>query len=181
MMLYHSNETKSKWGINMITEFENEEYQEMGSLNHSVIQARLAGSFFNDDKFTPAVELSLDISQLDLNQFAIKAKDELKPDVCLYESHLGLSKPDDILRMSKMPLLTIEILSPKQTIDDILNKFKAYFALNVQSCWLVIPILESITVYSQRIDNFKLFEAKGDTEVIDEGLDIRLPLQNIFK
>jgi len=107
----------------------------------------------------------------------------LKPDVCLYESPFGLSKPDDILRMSKMPLLTIEILSPKQTIDDILNPFKAYFALNVQSCWLVIPILESITVYSQRIENFKLFEAKGETEVIDEGLDIRLPLQtkNIFK
>ncbi len=160
--------------------FENEASQNMGSLNHSVIQARLAGSFFNNNKFTPAVELSLDISRLDLNQLAIKAKDELKPDVCLYSSNRGLSKPDDILKMSEMPLLAIEILSPKQSIDDILAKFKAYFALDIQSCWLVIPILESITVYAQKIDNFRLFNAKSDTEAIDEILDIRLSLQNIF-
>jgi Uma2 family endonuclease len=160
--------------------FENGASQNMGSLNHSVIQARLAGSFFNNNKFTPAVELSLDISRLDLNQLAIKAKDELKPDVCLYPSNRGLSKPDDILKMSEMPLLAIEILSPKQSIDDILAKFKAYFALDIQSCWLVIPILESITVYAQKIDNFRLFNAKSDTEAIDEILDIRLSLQNIF-
>ena len=43
---------------------------------------------------------------------------------------------NDILRMSEMPLLAIEVLSPKQGIYDILEKFKLYFSLGVQSCWL---------------------------------------------
>jgi Uma2 family endonuclease len=97
----------------------------VGSLNHSIAQARLTGLLSNDERFTLAVELSLDISQIDMSQFGIKAKEELKPNVCCYPNSVGF-KSDDILKMSEMPLLAIEILSPKQTIDDILAKFKAY-------------------------------------------------------
>ncbi len=77
-----------------------------------------------------------------------------------------------------MPVLIIEIISPSQGTDDLLAKFKAYFALGVKSCWLVIPANEVITVYSAQGD----FESFGsqDTEVIDEILDIRLPKPQIF-
>ncbi len=77
-----------------------------------------------------------------------------------------------------MPVLTIEIISPSQGTDDILAKFKAYFALGVKSCWLIIPANEVITVYSAQGD-FESFGSK-DTEVIDEILDIRLPKPQIF-
>jgi len=80
-----------------------------------------------------------------------------------------------------MPLLVIEIISTRQYLDDILAKFEAYFALEVKSCWLVTPVLESITVYSQTLDNFKPFEVtRGDTEVVDDVLGIRLPLLKVF-
>ena len=80
--------------------------------------------------------------------------------------------------MPNMPLLIIEVLSPKQGINDILTKFQAYFALNIKSCWLVIPANESITVYST-LDNLKLFDT-GDVEVVDAVVDIRLPIHQIF-
>ena len=155
-----------------------EDYQPMGSLNHSIAQARLTSLLSNDKRFTPAVELSLDISQIDLSQFAIKAKDELKPDLCCYPDSVGL-RFDDPLKMSEMPLLIVEILSPRQAIDDILAKFKVYFALGIKSCWLVMPTIKSISVYLQ-LDNFQTF-GTNDTELVDDGLDIHLPLENIFR
>ncbi|MEZ4737110.1 MAG: Uma2 family endonuclease [Caldilineaceae bacterium] len=84
---------------------------------------------------------------------------------------------DDILRMSEMPLLAIEVLSPKQGGYDILEKFKLYFTLGVQSCWLVIPNTRTVVVYSTP-DSFATF---GTGEVIDESLGIQIPVEEIFE
>ncbi|HDN26940.1 MAG TPA: Uma2 family endonuclease [Thioploca sp.] len=159
-------------------ELEEEEYQEMGSLNHSIVQAQITGLLYPDERFRVMVELSLDASQIDLSQFGLKTKDELKPDVCIYPRSVGLSEPTDILKMLDMPLLAIEVVSPKQGLDDILAKFKAYFAVGIQSCWLAVPAIKSIAVYSQPI-RFKAFNM-NDTDIIDEVLDIHLPIQKVF-
>jgi Uma2 family endonuclease len=74
--------------------------------------------------------------------------------------------------------LAIEILSPKQGLDDILAKFKAYFALSIKFCWLIIPTNESITVYST-LEKFKTF-GTNDPEVTDETLDIHLSIPKLF-
>lgn len=167
--------------MNALVAIENEEHQDVGSLNHSFVQTRIVGLLFNDERFTTLVELSLDVSQTDLSQFGLKAKEELKPNVCLYPKGTFGLRRRDLLRITQMPLLAIEIISPKQYLDDILAKFEAYFALKVKSCWLVTPVLESITVYSQTLDNFRPFEVtRGDTEVVDEVLGIRLPLSKVF-
>jgi len=98
---------------------ENEEAKK-GSLNHSLAAGRITGLLFNDDRFTVMPALSLDASQIDLKRFKLKAKDELVPDVCVY------TKPppapdkeveDDILRVSQMPDLAIEVLSPSQSVS----------------------------------------------------------------
>ena len=159
---------------------QNEDIKGMGSLNHSITQARLA-RWLPDDNFTIAVELSLDISQTDLSQFGLKAKDELKPDVCLYPNSVTFSKLGDVLKMSDMPLLAIEIISPTQGFEELLGKIRAYFALGVKSCWLVVPALESVTVFSHtKPEDFKNFD-KQDTEIVDEVINISLPLGQIFK
>jgi Uma2 family endonuclease len=155
-----------------------ERFQNMGSLNHSVIQARLA-RWLPDDNFTIATELSLDVSQTDLTPFGLKVKEELKPDLSIYEESYQPNPLEDILKMSKMPSLVIEILSPTQGFEEILAKFKAYFALGIKSCWLVTPALESIAVYSAK--QYKPFDVTHDTEVIDDVLNIRVPLQKIFR
>ncbi|RKZ51251.1 MAG: hypothetical protein DRR16_04280 [Candidatus Parabeggiatoa sp. nov. 3] len=168
-------------------EVESEEVSlEMGSLRHSFIQARMPMLLFAyEERFTTFVELSLDVSQddLDLSQFGLKINEELKPDVCLYESASvpAYTEPlDDLIKVKQVPHLVIEILSPTQSIDHLLKKFKAYFYLGVQSCWLIVPTLESISVYSEPKKR-QSFNLERDNEVIDEVLDIRLPLQKIFR
>jgi len=151
--------------------------EDMGSLNHSIAQGRISGLLFNDGRFTVMPELSLDISEIDPNQFGIKAKNELKPDICLYPNTVN-GRKRDILRMTDKPLLIIEVISPEQAIREILVKFDVYFALGVKSCWLVLPEIKTITVYSQP-DVFKNFDY-NDTEVVDEVVDIKLQISQVF-
>jgi Uma2 family endonuclease len=124
-------------------------------------------------------KLSLDASQIDLAQYGLKAKDELVPDICLYPEEDNLYFSDfDELKVKQMPLLAIEVLSPRQGVNDIIAKFHAYFALGVKSCWLVMPVIKSITIYSQP-GQPKTFDI-NDSEVIDKVMDIHLPTQKIF-
>ena len=171
--------------MNELSEMEKAESQNheviatMPSRNHSFTQARLTSLLANDERFTPFIELSLDASQMDLTQFGLKIKEEIIPDICLYPENVGFNDEDDEQKMQEMPLLTIEILSPKQAISDILAKFKAYFALGIKSCWLIVPSLKTVAVYSQP-SHFKTF-GMDSNEVIDNIMDIRLPIQKIFK
>ncbi|EDN69100.1 hypothetical protein BGP_5489 [Beggiatoa sp. PS] len=177
-------------GLNMseLLELEVEEDQpnedkdiEMGSLNHGIAQANVTTLLSHDNRFRAITELSLDASQIDLSQFGLKIKDELIPDVCLYpkQEKQRPMRGDDIQKMLAMPLLAIEVLSLRQSIGDILAKFKAYFALGIKSCWLIIPANESITIYSKP-NEFVAFSSK-DTELVDEVIDIHLPIQKIFE
>jgi Uma2 family endonuclease len=164
-----------------------EENMDMPSKKHSRAQTNITGLLYNDERFTTFVELSLDASSIDLSQFGLKAKDELVSDVCVYiepppdqeEDELGF----DEIRVTKIPDLAIEVLSPRQVITDLLFKIKAYFALGVKSCWLVMPSIQVIKVYSQSGTKTvaKTFEPQRDTEVVDEVMDIRLPIQKVFR
>ncbi len=151
---------------------------DMGSINHSIAQVRIASLLNNDERFTVMTELSLDICQQDFSQYGIKAKDEIKPDICLYPNTIDW-QDIDILKMTEMPLLAIEILSPSQSLEMLKNKVYAYFALGVKSCWLAIPSIEAIDIYSQPKQH-RTFTI-NDTEVIDELLEIHLPIQKVFK
>ena len=94
------------------------EVSDMGSLNHSLAQARLTSLLDNDERFTVLTELSLDISQYDFSKYGIKAKDEVKPDVCLYSNNIDFQDLD-IVKMTEVPSLAIEILSPSQGIKEL--------------------------------------------------------------
>ena len=164
-----------------------EKYQEqpehgemrMPSKNHSLAVGRLAGLLFNDERFTVMPELSLDMNPIDLAPYGLKVKDELIPDICLYSKEDNIDFSDlDELKVKQIPLLAIEVLSPRQGIGEIIAKFHAYFALGVKSCWLVMPVTKSITIYSQP-GQPKTFDI-NDSELIDEAIDIRLPTQKIF-
>lgn len=82
------------------TEAEIEEYADLGSFNHGYVQVRLGGLFDRMKEFTTVGELSLDVSGVELSQFDLRSKEEIKPDLALYPKR-GLSHPKDILRMKK--------------------------------------------------------------------------------
>ena len=165
-------------------EFENNAIDgedEMGSLNHSIVQSNLCGllKFKCNKKLIVMSELSIDISQYDLSRYKLGTKDEIRPDVCAYENiSIIPDKNDDLIKVSQIPDLVIEILSPRQAIGYLIRKIDAYLELGVKSCWLVIPINKYIAVYSQ-FDQYKSFDL-NKTEVIDEVMSIQMPIANVF-
>jgi len=176
--------------MSFVNEFEDDVFDgeniDMPSKKHSRAQTNITGLLYNDERFTTFVELSLDASSIDLSQFGLKAKDELVSDVCVYIEPPPDQEDDELgfdeIRVTKIPDLAIEVLSPKQIISDLLFKIKAYFALGVKSCWLVMPSVQVIKVYSQSKTKTvaKTFDPQRDTEVVDEVMDIRLPIQKVF-
>lgn len=133
------------------------------SLNHAYIQISLGAELRRLKKHSVFSELTLEID-----------KDYI-PDICLY-SKREINLLQDIPKMTEMPLACIEILSPTQTISELMDKFKVYFEAGVKSCWLVIPIARAVVVLSGP-DKAETF-ATG--EVVDNVLDIRLPIKDVF-
>jgi Uma2 family endonuclease len=163
-------------------EGQNREERDVPSQNHSLIQARLGELFNQDDRFNAATELTLDVPQLDLTPFKIKATQELEPDISVYyASEFDIIDPTedlDVLKVSQMPLLAIEVLSPTLGTAEIFAKFRAYFAAGIKSCCLVDPTLRTITVCSSPND-LNIYQL-ADGEVVDHVVDIRLELSKIF-
>ena len=157
------------------TDHEIEEVDTIGSFNHGYVQMRLGSLFEQSGKYTPISELNLDVRDVDLSRFEIRSKEEIKPDISLYPKR-GLSRPQDILRMGEMPLLAVEIVSPKQGLYDLIEKIKVYFELGVQSCWLIEPAINAITVYT----SLAQWETYTRGEIVDPRLDIRLTIEDIF-
>jgi len=140
---------------------------ESGSLNHSTVQVNIGG------------ELSLDISQYDLSEYDLGVKEEFKPDVCAYLKRPVVPKgKSDLVKISQMPDLAIEILSPRQAVDYLVRKINAYFELGVKSCWLVIPSLDEVRVFSQP-RSYKSFDL-NNIEIVDDVMEIHLPIANVF-
>lgn len=153
---------------------EEEEFDDEGSYNHSLVQANLAHQFKLHSDYAVFIELSLDVSSLDLDIYTLG--DEVKPDLCLY-SKRTLRIPRDILRMAEMPLLAVEILSPRQGTGTILEKFEAYFELGIQSCWLVDPLTQTVHVYHSSTERTTYASA----DVIDNTLNLQIPITAIFE
>lgn len=158
-----------------IEQLEAEELQTMGSFNHGYFQIRLGALLSKTGEYTVVAELNLDVGKLDLSQFEVKSREEVKPDLCVYPRR-RINRSQDIVRMAEMPLLVVEILSPLQGVQTILNKFRVYFALGVRSCWLVEPAMGAVAVYHD-LDNPRTFSSG---EIVDEVVGIRLSVEEIF-
>jgi Uma2 family endonuclease len=157
-----------------ITIVEDEEFDDMGSYTPSLVQGNLTYLLRQVGNYSVFIELSLDASSLDKQEFPNIAN-ELIPDICLYPKRGTI--PRDILRVTEMPLLAIEVISPRQGTLGLIEKFQVYFALGITSCWLVDPALNIVAVYSSPTE-YRTFA--GET-VIDEQLAIEIPRVEIFE
>lgn len=153
----------------------------VGSLRHSSIQTNIGYLLKANKAFKIHVltELSLDISKFDLGEYDLKAKNELKPDVSGYFFLPDVPKKRDLVCVTQMPDLAIEILSPGQAFDYLQRKIQALFAIGVQSCWLIIPSEEMVIVYSTP-ESKRVFTMENE-EVRDEKLKVYIPIKEIFE
>jgi Uma2 family endonuclease len=135
------------------------------SYQHSYVQSKLIVALSRYEQFSVFSELTLVIGD-----------QEYVPDICLYPKQTVTFGEEDQVRMTEMPLLAVEILSPSQTLQDGVEKLKAYFSAGVKSCWLVSPFTMTINVYNA-MKHVQIFHTG---EVIDSAMDIRIPLNAIF-
>ena len=152
---------------NELSAYELERNKPMPSLNHSIIQANLIielASFRN--KYNIASELSLDLSDW-----------PSVPDVSIFPKK-EIDLKNDVIAMKEPPLGVIEILSPSQSLSELTSKASGYFAHGVRSCWIVLPTLANIYVFSSP-DDYAIFRASETLH--DEKLDISFPLEAVFK
>lgn len=108
----------------------------MPSLNHSVVQSNLIGEFIKARQFRTVSELNLDLEGR-----------HLTPDLSVYPAG-PIDFQHDIIRRTDPPLLVVEILSPRQPYEEVMDKISHYLETGVKSCWMVIPPTQSITIFS---------------------------------
>ncbi len=150
------------------SEYEIERGKPAPSKNHSIVQGNIY--FLLRQKYEPRYRLLLEISMV------VDEKDRV-PDIAIYEP-LDFTPGNDEVRLAEVPLATIEILSPKQNLGDLIAKSYLYFEAGVKSYWLVLPDLTTIYIFSAP-NEYEAFVKKGILK--DAQLDIELNLEDIFK
>ena len=99
------------------------------------------------------------------------------PDLCLYPvgslSSDWLTDEDEV---TVPPLLVIEILSPKQNLQPLVDKIREYCQHGVASCWLVLPAPGVVSVFPAAGGS----RAFAEGALRDEAVGIEIPLAQIF-
>lgn len=131
---------------------------------HSAVQVNLVYEFRRLTEYRIYTELSIVINGV-----------EYKPDVCAYP-YSELDKKHDIVKMEELPVLAIEIVSPMQVLQKVVEKMELYLAAGIPSCWMVVPYPTTVTVYNAETENIFI-----DGDIVDAASDIKLPLAHIFQ
>lgn len=152
------------------TAYEIERHKPMPSRLHSQIQSRINGIFYAQysKQYEVCSELTLRLHQ---------APQDFVPDLSIYAVNTLPTGGIDDVQVSIPPLCAIEIISPSQSLHEILQKVNGYFLYNVLSAWLVVPDMQNIFVYTAP-QEYKMFHAPET--LVDEKLGITLDLTKIF-
>ena len=106
----------------------------MPSFNHSIVQSNLIVELARHAEFRVCSELTLDIDGT-----------HYTPDLSVYPKHPADFRHDEIARR-ELPLLAVEILSPTQSHQEVVEKAEVYLRHGIKSCWIVSPPLRTVTV-----------------------------------
>jgi len=150
-----------------ISDYELERGKPMPSKNHGFVQMKLGLELMSryEDRFWFASEVNIEVGGR-----------VLVPDVVIYGNITTDMSHDEIV-MSELPLTTIEILSPRQALDDLIDKAMAYLEAGVKSCWIVSPKSMGLFLYSP--EGHRYFQSPET--VTDPATGIELPLAPLFR
>jgi Uma2 family endonuclease len=146
-----------------VEETTEESSNEMPTYNHSYICLEIIIQILALQKFRPLPELTLNIGK------------GITPDISVYPVELA-PQPNffsDITRYDKMPLLAIEVISPSQNIQDLLEKAQMLTESGTNTVWTIEPFSHSIWVTTT--EGTKLFH---NTVIESEGISV--DFQKIF-
>ena len=149
-----------------LSEYELTHGKPIPNYNHAAIQGELLFALKSQYRQEYSV----------LPEFTVKFGDKkYTPDISIYEKR-SVDYQAVIKDFSEAPLTVIEIMSPSQTMETFDEKFDAYFAAGVKSCWFVQSYFETIFVLLPN-HNVSVFHANTLT---DPTNGISLDLAQVF-
>lgn len=138
----------------------------MPSKKHSLIQKWILIALVRyEPEYVVFGELSLRLGDLDVT-----------PDLCLYRQE-NVDLEHEEIRMTEPPILAVEILSPTQSTQTLVDKVEGLLAAGVQSCWLVQPALDLVTVFTEGMEKTTYTEGT----ITDPATGIEVALADIFQ
>lgn len=151
-----------------LSRYEIERNKPMPSLNHSIVQMNLGSALHHrcKNRYRVVSELSLELADW-----------PSVPDICLFPFR-PLDLQNDEVTVSEPPLCAIEIISPSQSLNELVGKARDYFAHGVQSCWIVLLPLGNIYVFSAP-GEYQIFRANETLR--DPKTDVSIPLAEVFE
>jgi len=148
-----------------LSEYERERGKPKPGLPHSVTQTNLLLQLIEHrPDFQPLNELTLRLDDR-----------ELTPDVSVY-ADLEIDFTQDETHVTEPPLLAIEVSSPTQGIQDLVDKARYLMEHGVESCWIVQPPLRTITVFTPDMDS----TTYSSGSVTDPTTEIEVDLADVF-
>jgi Uma2 family endonuclease len=150
-----------------LSPYELERGKPMPSKNHSRIARRL------NVLLTPFEE-RFDI----MNEITIDFLTASRvPDICLYEK-MQYDWERDEIKMTAPPITTIEILSPSQPLNELVEKIRdVYFPAGVKSSWIIIPPLKTVHIFYPDAPT----QTFTTGTITDKATSVELRLEEIFK
>lgn len=151
-----------------LSTYEIERNKPMPNLIHGLIQGAIVSTLnytYGDEYMFPS-ELNLNTSPRSVL------------DVCILPLRIVNLRSVEA-RESEPPITTIEIQSPSQSLDILVNKtWELYFPMGVQSAWIVIPALKAIQVILP--DDTRMVFLEKDT-LKDPVTGIEIEVARVFK
>ncbi len=111
------------------SEYETERNKPMPNRIHGKIQGKIV--YLLISKFEDKYEFSSEVT--------LKTVPNSTPDICIFPKKV-LDWKEVEAKESEAPITTVEIISPSQSIDEMIRKIlNLYFPFGIKSAWLVMP------------------------------------------
>ncbi len=135
------------------------------SYSHAAMAAMLITEIHQGRKFRAFSELTLVVDEI-----------ECIPDISVYTWRKVNYLHGDFVRMTELPLLAIEILSPTQRALELYEKAQqVYLPAGIKSVWIVQPLAHTVSVLTS--DDVTLHH----DGILEDPTGISLDLQIIFE
>ena len=101
-------------------------------------------------------------------------------DVTYISAEVMARQTENSTLIDGVPTLVVEILSPRDTIEDINEKINAYLAARVSIIWIIDPYRRTITVH-QHDSVPKLFNVRDELSAEPHLPGFRVPVARLFE
>ncbi len=150
-----------------VSDYETERNKPMPNRIHGALQSQiiflLKTLYANDFQFPSELSLATNPSTT--------------PDICIYPKK-KLNLREVAAKETEMPITTIEILSPNQTLEELAAKaWDIYFPAGVKSAWIVVPELKAIQLLLPN-GEMQLFYKD---EIFDPTTSIQISVPQVFE